>query len=193
MSQKREPPAYQEYAANMLANADFRSMSLAERGLLYTIRLECWANKRLPADPEKLSRFLGSPQGEVTAALNALASFVEVRGDFIVCPELDSYREHLEQRKAKQSAGGKKGAAKINQRNCAPDEPAGNPTSTPPGTSASTPTSTSASTLTSKSRGGRESLVKPNTAKPNTALKMEASHQEFVNEINEYERASRGH
>ena len=39
MSQNRDAPAYQEYAANLLARREFRAMSLPERGLLYTLRL----------------------------------------------------------------------------------------------------------------------------------------------------------
>ncbi|MDD2775937.1 MAG: hypothetical protein PHU06_08275 [Gallionella sp.] len=38
MTQNREPPAYQEYAATMLANKNFRLMSLEERGLFFTMR-----------------------------------------------------------------------------------------------------------------------------------------------------------
>ena len=38
---------------------DFRQMPLAARGLLYTLRLECWENHRLPADWASLPAFLG--------------------------------------------------------------------------------------------------------------------------------------
>ena len=57
----REPktPAYQEYASTMLADISFRSMNLEERGLLYTLRLECWANGSLPSDITTLSIVLG--------------------------------------------------------------------------------------------------------------------------------------
>ena len=57
MAQNRLPaPCYQEYAASMLANLDFRQMPLSARGLLYTLRLECWENHRLPADSNKLCK-----------------------------------------------------------------------------------------------------------------------------------------
>ena len=48
MAQNREPPAFQEYAAAMMAKTDYRLMSLAGRGLLYTMRLECWVNLTCP-------------------------------------------------------------------------------------------------------------------------------------------------
>ena len=59
MAENRKPPAYQEYASNMLANISFRSMDLAQRGLLYTMRLECWANESLPSNVDTLSNVLG--------------------------------------------------------------------------------------------------------------------------------------
>ena len=61
MAQNRKPPAYQEYASTMLANISFRSMNMEARGLLHTMRLECWANYELPSDLELLSSVLGKP------------------------------------------------------------------------------------------------------------------------------------
>lgn len=54
MSQNRDAPAYQEYAATILAQLSFRTMTLQERGLLYTMRLECWVNMRLPQNTPKV-------------------------------------------------------------------------------------------------------------------------------------------
>ena len=48
--QNRKPPAYQEYAATILAQLPFRAMNLQDRGLLFTMRLECWVNTRLPSN-----------------------------------------------------------------------------------------------------------------------------------------------
>ncbi len=59
MAQNRKPPAFQEYASTMLANISFRSMNMEARGLLHTMRLECWANYELPSDLELLSSVLG--------------------------------------------------------------------------------------------------------------------------------------
>mgnify|MGYP007026270862 FL=1 len=56
MTQNRKPPAYQEYASTMLADISFRSMNMEARGLLYTMRLECWANGRMPSEIESLDR-----------------------------------------------------------------------------------------------------------------------------------------
>lgn len=69
MSQNRPPPAYQEYAASMIADQRFRAMSLAERGLLYTMRIECWVNHSLPKTPEKLAKVLGLEIAELEKCL----------------------------------------------------------------------------------------------------------------------------
>jgi len=114
MSQNREPPAFQEYAASMLSNLPFRTMTLQERGLLYTMRLECWVNKQLPSNHHDLAKVLGQPVEEVTASLAAVMEFFEIAGNFTVCPELENYRVHLAERKLKQSQGGKRGSAITN-------------------------------------------------------------------------------
>ena len=75
MPQHREPPAFQEYAATMMASIDFRTMSLAARGLLYTMRLECWVNRQLPSDPARLALMLGFDATEVSALLPKVIGF----------------------------------------------------------------------------------------------------------------------
>ena len=47
MAQNREPPAFQEYTASVVAKTEYRVMSLESRGLHYTMRLdlECWVNR----------------------------------------------------------------------------------------------------------------------------------------------------
>lgn len=59
MNQNRAAPAFQEYAATMLALLPFRTMTLQDRGLLYTMRLECWVNVRLPYNHNDLAKVLG--------------------------------------------------------------------------------------------------------------------------------------
>ena len=114
MAQNRKPPAFQEYASTTLANISFRSMNMAARGLLHTMRLECWANYELPSDLELLSSVLGKP---ITPdLLKAVGSFFDIDDKRITCPELEDYRAHLEQRREKQSKGGKKGAETTNNK-----------------------------------------------------------------------------
>jgi len=114
MAQNRPPPAYQEFAAAMLASIHFRMLSPAERGLLWTMRMECWVNHALPKCPAQLARVLGFPEDVVAAGLPMLANFFNEDDGLLICPELENYRAHLAGIRAKQAAGGKEGAAKTN-------------------------------------------------------------------------------
>ena len=87
MAENRKPPAYQEYASTMLANISFRSMDLAQRGLLYTMRLECWANESLPSNVDTLSNVLG--QNVKPEHLKAVQPFFQIDESTIISPELN--------------------------------------------------------------------------------------------------------
>jgi hypothetical protein len=112
MTQNRQPPAYQEYAATMLADIKYRLMSLAERGLMDTMRRECWVNGGLPANPGPLAKILHYDQAEIEAALPAVMPFFAVERGVMVCPELEHYRIHLAEARERQAAGGRRSANK---------------------------------------------------------------------------------
>lgn len=116
MTQNRKPPAFQEYPADMLALLAFRKMSLQDRGLLYTMRLECWVNQYLPKNPYDLAKILGMPATEVTESLSNVMCLFKITGENIVSPELEKYRLHLAERKEKQSNGGKIGSKITNSK-----------------------------------------------------------------------------
>lgn len=117
MTQNRDAPAYQEYAAAILAQIPFRTMALQDRGLLFTMRLECWVNGRLPSISSELAKVLGLPSQEVYKSLPVVMAYFEIVDGFIICPELENYRTHLAERKLKQSKGGKLGSAITNSKN----------------------------------------------------------------------------
>lgn len=117
MAQNRKPPAFQEYAATILSSKAFRVMSLSQRGLLFTMRLECWVNQAVPSLSNELAKYLGIGHEELTEALSRdVISFFNDSGSLYTCPELEDYRQHLKEQREKQSAGGKKGAAKTNKK-----------------------------------------------------------------------------
>ena len=116
MAQNREPPAYQEYAATIMAKVQYRAMSLEERGLLYTMRLECWVNECLPSDEPRLAKVIGYSIEEIKRCLPAVKNFFYLAGGSLRCKELDDYRAHLESRTQKQSAGGRLGAQITNAK-----------------------------------------------------------------------------
>ena len=108
-----------------MARVEYRTMTLAGRGLLYSLRLECWVNRGVPNNPETLARMLGFDQKEIETALREVIPFFSIDNGQIVCPELDDYRAHLDAIRAKKSAGGKLGAACTNGRRKAMPNKAG--------------------------------------------------------------------
>ena len=106
----RPAPAYQEYASDMLANAKYRMMSLSERGLLDTMRKECWVNHKIPKNPEDLARYLGFELKEINQNLTekVLGFFKEIDNE-LICSELEDYRQNQKERERKMSEGGRRG------------------------------------------------------------------------------------
>ena len=155
MSQNRDAPAYQEYAATILAQLPFRTMTLQDRGLLYTMKLECWVNVRLPHNHSDLAKVLGLPVAEVAASLAAVMPFFEIVDGFIISPELENYRAHLADRKSKQSHGGKRGSAITNGKRNRPAKAVDAGVASMPSSNSQAPR-----------RGRGESSVQSSTAKP---------------------------
>ena len=115
--QNREAPAFQEYAASLLSNRKYRLMTLTQRGLLHTMRLECWVNQSIPANPDELARYLFVDITELTKALtDDLKSFFKLDNELFTCPELEDYRQHLDDKRQRQSEGGKRGSAITNSK-----------------------------------------------------------------------------
>ena len=183
MDQGRAPPAFQEYAATMLSQIPFRVMSYPARGLLYTMRLELWVNRRLPRNPDTLTKFLGLSQADLSALLPEVMPFFEIDGDFIFSPELEKYREGLDEKRRKQSEGGKRGLAARNGQRKASERPVDKGVS-----------STLPSNLQVPSQVQSSSLVKNSTEKQsqNQSLERDFSTDSFVEGYELYERASRG-
>ncbi len=116
MSNNRTAPAYQEYAANIISRFEYRTLTLPQRGLLYSMRLECWVNQFLPDSPSVLARILGFDVAEVAAELPYIMPFFAVADGRIYAPDLEAYRQHIERIRERQAQGGKVGAAKTNAR-----------------------------------------------------------------------------
>lgn len=141
-AQNRTAPAYQEYAANLIARFEYRTLTLPQRGLLYSMRLECWVNQYLPESPSVLARILGFDVAEVAAELPYVMPFFSVEDGRIYSPDLEAYRQHIERIRERQAQGGKAGAAKTNARkNDVPTDSGGssNPASHPASHPASNP------------------------------------------------------
>lgn len=116
LSQKRRAPAFQEYAADMLANTQYRLMSLEEKGLLHVLRNECWVNDRIPSKHDELARYLGLEVERISTCLSSrVMKFFIIENGSLTCPELDSYRASLNEKSNKLSAGGSKGGKRTQE------------------------------------------------------------------------------
>jgi hypothetical protein len=179
MSQNREPPGYLEYAAAMMAKMPYRIMRLQDRGLFYSMRLECWVNGRLPESPGLLAKVLGFDEQEIAESLPAVMHFFSASGGFIFCPELEDYRKHLEEIREKKKAGGRLGATLTNRKkekvkNRMDKDSAPNPTTNLSSISPST------RQLTRRVNVGSLIQSNPTQSNPNTVSNEEFPKDDFV-------------
>jgi hypothetical protein len=114
----RDAPAYQEYASDILADRRFRAMSLSERGLLLTLKCECWVNKSVPLKLEELSSYLGVNQSELQKLLTPrITSFLVTDGDSFKFVELENQKHNYKVRKDLISQGGRNGGLATQNKN----------------------------------------------------------------------------
>ncbi|HUV99128.1 MAG TPA: hypothetical protein VMV88_03145 [Gallionella sp.] len=85
-------------------------MTLSERGLLFSMLCECWANIEIPANPDELAQLLGK-QKEVQGALtqNVIRFFDLTPNANFRSPDLEAYRKNVLEKRERMSEGGKKG------------------------------------------------------------------------------------
>lgn len=106
-------PAFQEYPADYLGNRDWRCLTLAQRGLLQTMRFECWTVGNVPADQEELAQCVGIAVDELAKMLTSkVLQYFNKVGDSYVCEALDNYKAYLVNRREKMVEGGRKGGKK---------------------------------------------------------------------------------
>jgi len=114
----RPAPAFQEYASDLLAKREFRMMTLAERGLLMTMRLECWVNKSVPSSKSELALMLGLSEQEINCQLTSkVLDFFNQVGTNLICTELEDYRQNQEATKVALSEGGRNGGKATQEKN----------------------------------------------------------------------------
>jgi len=108
--ERRPPPAYQEYASDMLANSKYRMMSLAEKGLFDLLRRECWVNHEVPFEKSEMASYLGIPISDIEKNLtHKVLGFFQEKNQFLICPELDNYKQGLKEKHEKMANGGRNG------------------------------------------------------------------------------------
>lgn len=99
------------YPFDLMAKRDWRLMTLAERGLLFSMWCECWANKELPAAPHELAAMVGKSVEEVQLGLSkrVLSFFEESETGILVSPDIETYRKNVLDQRERMSKGGRKG------------------------------------------------------------------------------------
>lgn len=107
------PPAFQTFASDDMASEVWRLASLAERGLLDSMKRYCWVNNTVPADKDQLARALGlnvieveRSHGNLIAANFARHPHDETR---LFCPDLERQKQEMLLRRTKQAEGGREG------------------------------------------------------------------------------------
>lgn len=110
IDQGREPPAYQEYPADTIVRMQIAGLSLEEVGFLYVTKCLLWLARDLPACPAELAARLRVSEADVERILPKLSSFLVVQDGRVTCPELEAYRQRLDDRRQKQSAAGRETA-----------------------------------------------------------------------------------
>lgn len=119
MSSLPKMPAYQEYPADILINEVFMQLSMAQKGLLWTLRMYCWKNESIPGGYKNLALLVGISEKEVTKLFDErLESFFELRFDDdinkknprMINIDLEAYRKEKIAARNRKVASGKLGA-----------------------------------------------------------------------------------
>lgn len=104
------PPAFQFYAADYLADADVQMMSLEEEGVYIRLLAYCWREGSIPSEESMLSRLCKNASHEV---IRVVTKCFQPNGNgtlTLVHKRLDLEREKQEIWRQKSSIGGKKSA-----------------------------------------------------------------------------------
>ena len=124
----RDVPYFPCYASNLLADRNYRTMSLLERGIWISIYLECWPNGGVPEDLKKLSRYFGVDESLIREGLTSeVLSFFQTKDGLFISPELEDYRIGVLKRRELQRLGGIKGAKNRKPKESYQDYPEGQP------------------------------------------------------------------
>ena len=125
-------PAFQSYAAIELGVIISLGLRLCDVGLLHRVKLAQFMGYPLPADPERLARVIGEDAALVRDMLEILGEpqvvhdrsvvpeMASIKGGpllvvcdgLLLCPEVERQMGNLEWTRARQSDGGKRGAAR---------------------------------------------------------------------------------
>lgn len=189
MPDVRNPPAYQRYASDRIADERYVTLSLAERGLVDAMEMLIWCNGSILADAAAIALFIRRPEAETREALTTgvLRHFEPMEGDpsRLVSTDLRRQWNRLMARRAAQSDGGRAGADKTNRERSGKSP--GNPSGEPPG-EPSAPEQSSTEPNGAEQSGFAGDAT---TSQPSNAAKLDPAHVEFVYDYDQTEEKSK--
>lgn len=196
----RDAPAFQEYAESLLSHRRFRMANSSERGLLWSMRLECWKNHWVYVDPVKLAKCLSLDVEEVKNALTEnVLFFFERQGDRFICMELEAYRAELDARRTQRAGNAQATNAKKQAKKKSAESTLIQQKGTHVATHVATHSDTQSVTLHESHDVSHPdtqnvthlSLVQPKLAEPNLAISgkdvNEDANREFIEGLEEGE------
>lgn len=103
MARKGQPPAFQQYATDWVAET--AELTAAARGILITLRSQAWLRRRLPSDEGGLARLGGVSRAELRRAWPSISHWFETPpegGPFLMDPQLEAQHAALDAHRDKQ-------------------------------------------------------------------------------------------
>lgn len=115
VNDKRNPPAFQCYASDWIADEQYILATATERGVFFSLLNYCWANGNITAEPQQMAKLLGLVTEEAKA-LGALTKkhFAPLPSDGsrLHCPELERQKKEMNDRRERITDGGRNGGKK---------------------------------------------------------------------------------
>src|SRR4051812_202294 len=106
-------PAFQDYAADMLADSRFAMMSAAAVGVFYRLKLQAWLDGSVPADVKAVARLVREDAAVVSAIWpEVLPMFEELDGRLIYPPHEEQRAKHAAWRDKSRQGGLASGEAR---------------------------------------------------------------------------------
>lgn len=119
--EKRPLPYFQCFASDWIAAEDYALMSVAERGLLFSMLNAAWVNGSVPTSQTSLARIVQLDEQAVVEALTkrVLKWFAASTDDTsrLVCPELERQRAESIAFRENRAKAGQKGGQVTQSRN----------------------------------------------------------------------------
>ncbi len=108
----KNPPAFQFYPNDFIAERKVASMTLEERGMYITLLCYCWQDGELPDDMGELADLCGTTEKKFSVAWERRISrcFEKTQSGSWVNPRMRKEMEKQEEYRQKQAEYGKKGA-----------------------------------------------------------------------------------